>query len=289
MTCPITTSFTPATSSAHGWTPERKVLFLDKLSMNGNARAACRAVGMSAEAAYRLRRRDPLFAQGWAAAVVLGREASVQVLADRAIDGIEEEIYYRGELVGTRRKYDTRLLLAHLARLDALVKDERASKDAGVFDDLLRQIGTGSASDLLMDREEFIDEATFDPKFATDEGIEEPQYDGDKRLPHARRIDRAMDRAARHWDRRARKRHAVVDQLCEAGRMQPAPRPQLDPDLAVVLGSGKRIFQAPECNVRTVSTVSTSALIRGLGMEPNGFTMAERSPFSAPRKMRRAG
>lgn len=289
MTCPITTTPTPEPTSAHGWTPERKVLFLDKLAMNGNARAACRAVGMSAEAAYRLRRRDPLFAQGWAAAVVLGREASVQVLADRAIDGIEEEIYYRGELVGTRRKFDTRLLLAHLARLDALVKDEQVRRDAGVFDDVLRQIGTGSASPPLPDREEFIDQATVDPRFVVDEDNDEPEYEDDNRLPHARQMDRAMDRAAQYWDERARKRHIVVDELCQAARQQPAPRPRLDPDLAVVIGSGTRLFQERDWNVRTVSTVSTSALIRGLGMEPNGFNMAERSPFSAPREMRRAG
>ena len=121
-----------------GWTHERRVVFLDHLAGEGNVRAACARAGMSAEAAYRLRRRDELFARTWAAALVLAREASAEVLATRAIQGVEEEIYYRGELVGSRRRYDTRLLLAHMARLDRLAADDgMAAKDSARFDQLL--------------------------------------------------------------------------------------------------------------------------------------------------------
>jgi hypothetical protein len=123
-----------------GWTRERMARFLDHLAEKGNVRAACKRVGLSREAAYRLRRRDPLFARGWAAALVKAQDACIEVLADRAIDGVEEPIYYRGELVGTRRKYDTRLLLAHIARLDKLAEDKAALADAGRFDELLARI-----------------------------------------------------------------------------------------------------------------------------------------------------
>ena len=122
---------------ASGWTPERKTRFLDHLAHKGNVRAACKSVGLSREAAYRLRRRDPMFARGWSAAMVLARASSEEVLADRAIDGVEEEIYYRGELIGTRRRYDARLLLAHLARLDRLADEENAGADAARFDEIL--------------------------------------------------------------------------------------------------------------------------------------------------------
>src|SRR5690606_20097521 len=113
-----------------GWTRERMAQFLDYLSEKGNVAAACKRVGLSREAAYRQRRRDAAFARGWAAAMVLAHDASVQVLADRAIDGIEEEVWNRGEMVGTKRKYDTRLLLAHLARLDKAAEDQAAQRDA---------------------------------------------------------------------------------------------------------------------------------------------------------------
>ncbi|HZF45769.1 MAG TPA: hypothetical protein VEZ26_05510 [Sphingomonadaceae bacterium] len=120
-----------------GWSGALKVRFLDHLANKGTVRAACAAVGMSAEAAYRLRRRDGLFARGWAAALVLAREVSSDELACRALDGIEEEVWHRGELVGTRRKYDTRLLLAHLARLDRMVEEQPDNGDAARFEDLL--------------------------------------------------------------------------------------------------------------------------------------------------------
>src|SRR6187399_657098 len=148
------------THPASQWTGPGKVRFLDCLSQRGNVRLAARQVGLSAETAYRQRRRDPLFA--------LARHESEQVLADRALDGIEEEVWYRGEMVGTRRRHDTRLLLAHLARLDRLVEnDVEAEADAGRFDELLAVIagedtsGVATLDDDVLppDREALVGEA----------------------------------------------------------------------------------------------------------------------------------
>src|SRR5687768_13765447 len=97
---PFTT--TPTSAREDGWSPERKLRFLDRLAATGNVHAACAAVGMSRETAYTLRRRDALFARGWAAALLLAREASAELLSDLATEGIEEEVWYRGELKGTR-------------------------------------------------------------------------------------------------------------------------------------------------------------------------------------------
>lgn len=137
-----------------GWTPERRARFLDCLAGKGNVQLACRAVGLSPEAAYRLKRREPLFARAWAAALVLARAATEQVIADRAIDGIEENVWHRGELLETRRKYDTRLLLAHMARLDRLADDEGARADAERFDELLACIA-GLAPGAVLDEDGF--------------------------------------------------------------------------------------------------------------------------------------
>jgi hypothetical protein len=136
-----------------GWTRERQALFLDCLAERGNVRLACARAGMSPEAAYRLRRRDALFARGWAVALVLAREHSGQALGDRALDGVEEEVWYRGEVVGTRRRYDNRLLLAHVARLDKLAEGEgTAAADARRFDELLARVaGVALPGDLAND------------------------------------------------------------------------------------------------------------------------------------------
>jgi hypothetical protein len=137
-----------------GWTPERRTQFLDHLAHAGSVCAACARVGLSREAAYRLRRRDALFARGWDAALVLARAASAEVLACRALDGVEEEIWYRGELVGTRRRYDSRLLLAHIARLDRIAEGERARQDAARFDELLALVGGEMPPEDLVDEDD---------------------------------------------------------------------------------------------------------------------------------------
>src|SRR6187549_3736284 len=95
-------SNTPATRH-DGWTAARKAHFLDALAGEGNVRAACARVGLSREAAYRLRRRDALFARAWAAALVLARVSVGGVLGTRALEGVEEEVWLRGEVVGTTR------------------------------------------------------------------------------------------------------------------------------------------------------------------------------------------
>ena len=117
----------------------RIACFLEHLSREGNVRAAALAAGVSAQTAYVRRRRDPAFAGLWDAALIVAREQAEQVLADRAINGVTETIWFRGEAVGERRRFDTRLLLAHLGRLDA--RAEAASEDlracAAGFDDAL--------------------------------------------------------------------------------------------------------------------------------------------------------
>ena len=119
------------------FTPERKVRFLDALAAHGNVRVAAARVGLSRSGVYLARRRDAEFAAGWLAALVLARDHAEAVLAERALDGVEEPIYYRGELIAVRRRFDTRLLLAHLARLDQLCTNADAVEEAARFDTVL--------------------------------------------------------------------------------------------------------------------------------------------------------
>jgi hypothetical protein len=90
---------------------------------------------MSRTSAYLLRRRDAVFADAWTAALVLARRHVEEVLATRALDGVEEAVWFRGELVGVRRRYDSRLLLAHLARLDVAGEGHEALAER--FDEVL--------------------------------------------------------------------------------------------------------------------------------------------------------
>jgi len=129
-----------------GWLPDIRVKFLEALSRTGNVGAAAYYVQRSRQSAYDLRRRDPDFARGWQAALVLARDVAEDALQERAIDGIEEPVYYHGEVVGMRRRYDSRLLLAHLARLDKIAEQVPARRAAARFEELMEAIRTGADS-----------------------------------------------------------------------------------------------------------------------------------------------
>ena len=119
---------------------EDQAFFLDSLAQCGNVLASARATGISRSTAYRMRRACPQFARLWNGALLLARPQVEAVLADRAMNGVEETIFYHGEAVATRIRYDARLLLAHLARLDRLTRDYAASEAADDFDIALNEL-----------------------------------------------------------------------------------------------------------------------------------------------------
>ncbi|MDB5668514.1 MAG: hypothetical protein JWL74_1464 [Alphaproteobacteria bacterium] len=104
-----------------GWTPERKRQFLERIAECGVVKEACLAAGMSARAAYNLRDRDPLFAAGWDAAFVMARSRLADEAFSRSMNGVVERIYKDGAIVAERHRYDNRLTMAVLARLDSRV------------------------------------------------------------------------------------------------------------------------------------------------------------------------
>ena len=122
---------------------DRQAAFLEALATGGSVRAAARSVDVSYRTAYRARRGDPAFRLAWSGALLAGRAQAEDVLACRAIDGVEEEVWYHGEVVATRRRYDGRLLLAHLGRLDRLTEDVRASAFADDFEAALARFAAG--------------------------------------------------------------------------------------------------------------------------------------------------
>ena len=118
----LDTSFSETRRLRHdGWTPEKKRLFLERFAECGIIVEACEAVGMSAKAAYNLRDRDPLFAAGLDAACVKARAPLADEAYSRARNGVVERIYKDGVIVAERHRYDNRLTMAVLARLDARI------------------------------------------------------------------------------------------------------------------------------------------------------------------------
>jgi hypothetical protein len=62
-------------------------------------------------------RAGPRAPCGRRAALELAGAVGAEALASRALDGVEEQVWLLGERIGTRRKYEIRLLPAHVARL----------------------------------------------------------------------------------------------------------------------------------------------------------------------------
>ncbi|MEO6153474.1 MAG: hypothetical protein ABIT09_08605 [Croceibacterium sp.] len=96
-----------------GWTPARQRGFIEALALYGSVRAAANAVGMTPEGAYLLRRHaeGAEFRAAWQAALDLGVQKLEDAAMERALNGIEVPVYSYGKLVGTRIKYNDRLLM----------------------------------------------------------------------------------------------------------------------------------------------------------------------------------
>lgn len=125
------------------FTRERQVPFLENLSVTGSVRSAAAASGVSHQSAYRARRATGAFRTAWDAALVVARANAEATLAARAIDGVEEEVRYRGEVVGSRTRFSDRLLLAHLGRLDRLAETPDAAAFAADFEGALARFARG--------------------------------------------------------------------------------------------------------------------------------------------------
>ena len=118
----------PVREHHNGWTPRRQADFLGYLAETGSVSAACKRVGMSREAAYKLRRRPDAasFAAAWDAALGAPvRQLTDEDLEYRALRGYIRPIMRGGRYVGVRQKPDNSALLRLIARYDRLLAGEQ--------------------------------------------------------------------------------------------------------------------------------------------------------------------
>lgn len=71
-----------------GWTKRRREIFLATLAETCNVSLAMEKTGLSKEAAYCLRKRDPAFADLWAEALARGYETLEAALLSHALTGV---------------------------------------------------------------------------------------------------------------------------------------------------------------------------------------------------------
>lgn len=103
-----------------GWTEEKQRRFIEVLADTGLVSAAAKAVGLSRESAYRLRRaaHAEAFARAWDAARHHAGAFLEDMAFERAIEGIEQPVFDEyGEVICTKRVYNDRLLTFLLKHL----------------------------------------------------------------------------------------------------------------------------------------------------------------------------
>lgn len=109
-------SFTPARlqrQRSGGWTPDRQRKFIEALASSACVTEAAASVGLSATAAYNLRRRPDAqaFRLAWDAAIDFGMRRLVDAALARAVHGVAVPVFWKGEQVGERREYPEHLAM----------------------------------------------------------------------------------------------------------------------------------------------------------------------------------
>lgn len=88
-----------------------KTAFLATLTETGNVTAAAKASGVGRSTAYAWRLADEDFAAQWDSALAEATDRLAYEARRRALEGIEDVRYFKGEPVGTVRRYSDQLLM----------------------------------------------------------------------------------------------------------------------------------------------------------------------------------
>lgn len=115
-------------------TARRETAVLDALSEGASLKAAAVAAGVRPVTLATWQASDASFA----AAIAIATEAGADALEDealrRAVDGVNEPVFYRGERIGTARKYSGTLLMFLLKsrrpEIYGTVAQKKASQDS---------------------------------------------------------------------------------------------------------------------------------------------------------------
>lgn len=89
------------------WRP----VFLEALADTGNVSKSCEIADIARQSAYRHKSKFSGFSDDWEVALKIGMSTLEDEAVRRARDGVDEGIYYQGDVVGHVRKYSDTLLI----------------------------------------------------------------------------------------------------------------------------------------------------------------------------------
>jgi hypothetical protein len=111
----VPVAFLPVRARHDGFDAERRLLFLTALRQGATVLDACAMVGISNRTAYNHRNRDPAFAEAWRLARGACRLPLELVAYQRAVEGVEEQVWRHGKPSHVRTHYSDSLLRLLLA------------------------------------------------------------------------------------------------------------------------------------------------------------------------------
>jgi hypothetical protein len=119
-TLPAPEDIVPVKPRHDGWTAARQQEFLHMLADTGSVAQAARRVGMSRQAAYRLRRHPAAtdFRTAWDLAVDEAFRQLPATALERALNGDEEQVERDGVVVAVRRRPCDPRLMIHLLKME---------------------------------------------------------------------------------------------------------------------------------------------------------------------------
>ena len=117
--------------------------FLMRLAETGNVSAAARHAGRPRSYVYDCRRRDAAFGAAWADALEEAADRLELEALRRAVDGVDEDKFFQGAVVGQITRYSDNLLMFLLRARRPALFNRQMGPDDGPDDGAPAGRGTG--------------------------------------------------------------------------------------------------------------------------------------------------
>lgn len=126
-------------------TPENIEKFLTTLADGGTIAAGAKAAGVHRATAYKWRDEDPEFAAAWDEAIEQGTDALEDEAKRRAVEGVKEPVFHKGEICGHVQRYSDTLLIFMLKarrpeKYRETVRNEHTGADGGPIQTVNREL-----------------------------------------------------------------------------------------------------------------------------------------------------
>lgn len=128
------------------WDSELATVAASGIGATGNVRRVARTLGIGQQTLYRHRKEDPAFQVDWETQLAARYNRLELAVLDRLTDGWEEDVWYCGEQVGVRRRFDHSGAVA-LLRLRRQTEKEMAERSERAAARAVEAGFTASASD----------------------------------------------------------------------------------------------------------------------------------------------